>query len=204
MIYFTSLEYDGENGAYMISKKLFIIAIVISVIIHMAILAVSGVLEIGRNSYTDTSFTVHLKEQSKPLEKKEKLNNIIAVPEPTHKTAGNKIKSTDGTEDTVELGSKNTKYFSYLKQLKKRIANKWSYPKEAYARQETGTAVVKFSIAEEGILVDSLIISSSGHDILDSEALRVVQAAGPFNPLPKKFNLSKLHIIAKFQYNLAK
>jgi len=201
LIYFASLEYDGKNGAYMISKKLFIIAIVISVIIHMAILAVSGVLEIGRNSYTNTSFTVHLEEQSKPFEKKEKPNNIIIAPEPTRKTAGSKIK---GTEDTVELGSKNTKYFSYLKQLKRRIENKWSYPKEACARQETGTAVVKFSIAEEGILVDSLIISSSGHDVLDSEALRVVRTAGPFNPLPKQFNLSKLHIIAKFQYNLAK
>ena len=180
MIYFTSLEYDGGNGAYMISKKLFITAIVISVIIHMAILAVSGVLEIGRNSYTDTSFTVHLKEQSEPLEKKEKLNNIIVAPEATFKTAGSKIGD---TEDTVELGSKNTKYFSYLKQLKKKIANKWLYPKEAYARQETGTAVVKFSIAE---------------------AVRVIRAADPFNPLPKKFNLSKLHIIAKFQYNLSR
>ena len=88
--------------------------------------------------------------------------------------------------------------------MKRKIEKKWSYPKEAWARQETGTAVVKFSIAEEGILVDSLIISSSGHDILDSEALRVVRAAGPFNPLPKKFNLLKLNIIAQFRYNPAK
>jgi protein TonB len=188
----------------MISNKLFITAIVISVIIHMAILAVSGVLKIGGNSCTDTSFTVHLKKQPESLEKKGKPDNIIVTPEPTLKTAESKIKDTEDREDTVELGSKNTKYFSYLKQLKRKIANKWLYPEEACARQETGTAVVRFSIAEEGILVDSLIISSSGHDILDSEALRVVRAAGPFNPLPKKFNLSKLHIIAQFRYNLAK
>jgi len=190
------LEYDGVNGAYMISKKLLITAIAISVIGHMAVIALSSILEIGGNPNMDRAFTVHFEEQAEISDNAEKAHFKVSPGKP-YNNPENKM------EDTVELGNKNTKYYSYLKQLKKKVDRRWSYPTESYARKEKGISVIKFSITEEGTLVDSCLVASSGYDSLDREALRVIQSTGPLAPLPKSFNLSKLHIIAKFQYRLA-
>jgi protein TonB len=90
----------------------------------------------------------------------------------------------------------------YLIRLRKQIEGQWEYPPEAYAKKQTGTAVLQFSIASNGNLLNALILSSSGFEDLDSGALSVVEAAAPYAPLPENFNLSRLHIIARFQYDI--
>ncbi len=44
------------------------------------------------------------------------------------------------------------------------------------------------------------LIRSSGFSILDEEAIRSVQAAAPFHPIPPVIGKNRLPIIASFEY----
>ncbi|MDO9530419.1 MAG: energy transducer TonB [Syntrophales bacterium] len=189
----------------MLSKKLVLTFVSFSLAIHIAILTAVGIID-GRRNHQISFFTVDLKEQLKDDESitnKERESNS-----PTgHADTKDKFKGTINSirhekEDTVNLG-RDTKYYSYLTKLKENIKKNWLYPKQAYIRKEEGTTVVKFSIVEDGSLIDICIIASSGFKSLDTEALNVVKLCAPYTPLPKNFNLSKLNIVANFQYGLA-
>jgi TonB family protein len=186
----------AQHGVHMIQKKLFITAVVLSIIGHMAVFALSGMIEIGGNNDVKRAFTIQFEDESTPGHQSFDPKDIVS-PEETFKNHPKK------KEDTVELGNIDTKYASYLKPLKKKIEKSWSYPRESYARKEKGITVVTFSITEEGQLVDTHVIAPSGYGSLDDEAIRAIRSAGPLDPLPARFNLSKLHVIARFLYNLA-
>jgi protein TonB len=182
----------------MIRKNILITAVIISLIGHMAIIAISGMIVFNGSGSADKPFTVHLESKatsigSKPVSIKSSTEQDHPIPEGTQGKG----------EAVVELGDRQTKYYSYLTHLKRKFEQRWTYPRDAYTKKEKGVSVVRFSIAETGNLADVFILSSSGHKALDGEALRVIQSSCPFNPLPAEFNLSMLHVIARFQYNLA-
>lgn len=58
------------------------------------------------------------------------------------------------------------------------------YPKLAQMRQWQGTAMLQLEFAADGRLVETRVLSSSGHDVLDRQALDMVRAAQPLPPLP--------------------
>lgn len=60
--------------------------------------------------------------------------------------------------------------------------NKMNYPKEARKNEWQGKAYVKLIIDEKGNVVNPKIIKSSGHTILDDEALRVVKLMPRWKP----------------------
>ena len=48
-----------------------------------------------------------------------------------------------------------------------------------------GTAHVQLRIRQDGSLMEPpRLVTSSGQDVLDAEALRMAEAAAPFEPLP--------------------
>lgn len=50
-----------------------------------------------------------------------------------------------------------------------------------------GTAYVQLLLRQDGSLMEApRLVTSSGHDILDAEALRMVEAAAPFEPFPEE------------------
>jgi len=179
----------------MIQQKLFITAVVLSVVGHIAVFALSGMIKIGGSHDARSAFTIHFEDQAATAHKSLDPKDIVSPEKSTKKPAKKK-------EDTVELGSNDTQYSSYLKPLKKKIEKNWTYPRESYAHRETGITVVTLSITEGGQLVDTHVIVASGYDSLDDEALRAVRSVGPLKPLPARFNLSKLHVIARFLYDL--
>jgi TonB family protein len=188
----------AQNGGDMIQKNLLITAIVISLVGHMAIIAISGMIVFNSPGSAEKPFTVHLESKatsigSKPAFIKSPTEQDHPIPEGTQGKG----------EAVVELGDRQTKYYSYLKHLKRKFEQQWTYPRDAYSKKEKGASVVRFSIGESGNLADAFILSSSGHESLDGEALRVIHSSCPFDPLPANFNLSMLHVIARFQYNLA-
>jgi len=190
----------------MLSKKLVLTFVSFSLAIHIAILTAVGIID-GRRNHQISVFTVDFKEPLKDDESatnKERKGNSPTGHEDAEDKSGETINTKSyEREDTVNLGSRNTKYYSYLTKLKENIKKNWLYPKQAYIRKEEGTTVVKFSIVEDGSLIDICIIASSGFKSLDTEALNVVKLCAPYTPLPKNFNLSKLNIVANFQYGLA-
>ncbi len=188
----------AQNGGPMIHRKLLITAIVISLVGHMAIIALSGMIVMNGTTSAKKPFTVHLESQTSTVGGKPAVNQLPTQLNDTTSQGGQ-----SKGEDIVELGDKQTKYYSYLKHLKRKFEQHWTYPRDAYIKKENGASVIRFSIEESGTLADSFIVASSGYESLDGESLRVIRSSCPFNPLPPHFNLSKLHVIARFEYNLA-
>ena len=106
-------------------------------------------------------------------------------------------------EDVVSLNTREFKYYSYLLKIKRKIEMVWSYPRDAAERGEQGEVKIIFTIKKDGTLADIKLTSSSGYKKLDMEAIRAVKVAAPFNPIPKRMHLKKLHIIASFEYRIS-
>lgn len=64
------------------------------------------------------------------------------------------------------------------------VAGHQRYPRVAQLRQWQGTTILQLEFAADGRLVESRVLSSSGHDVLDRQALDMLRAAQPLPPLP--------------------
>lgn len=182
----------------IITKKIFLIAVGLSLAAHIVLLALTG-LPGGESTDGEDVFSVTL--EMRPDKTVESLGSegraaVGPLQEIRDRTVGDSV-------DTVALDSTDTKYFPYLLQVKEQIDRQWSYPDDAFARGEVGTTVVKFTLAPGGTLAGCRAIVSSGHESLDAESLRAVRSATPFSPFPEEFGLARLNIVAKFRYTIA-
>jgi TonB family protein len=184
----------------MISKKILIVSIMISLTSHVLMLYMTNLIEWSGKAYNEDILTVSLQE---PPEKKEKDDKEVKKEtKPFHQAEHNANSHTIRQEDTVDINTLDVKYTPYLKKIKKKIEDIWVYPKAAFEREEEGTAVIKFSISDSGTLLASAIIASSGSNYLDLGALDVVRSAAPYDPFPQEFNLTQLNVVARFAYKL--
>ena len=181
----------------MIPPRMMTLFILLSLAGHMTVLSAAGFIGWYDGTSGEEVFQVELTARAP-----EDHQSIKAIPRDPPKTPGFSGLERYRGEDTVELGRSSRKYIDYLNHLRKQIEGQWEYPSEAYAKKQTGTAVLQFSIASNGHLLNSHILSSSGFEDLDSGALDVIKAAAPYAPLPENFNRSRLHIIARFQYDI--
>jgi len=181
----------------MISKKILIISILISLTSHVLVLYLTGFADWRGKASKEEVITISLKE---PKADTEKNQEEIKETKPYHQDEENANNRKMKREDTVDLGSADVKYISYLKKIKRKIDVIWIYPQAALDLEEEGTAIVKFSISESGAILTSGIVESSGSNYLDQGALDVVRSAAPYDPLPQEFQLSQLNIVARFQY----
>jgi TonB family protein len=107
------------------------------------------------------------------------------------------------SEATVSLDSMELKYVSYLSSIKKRIEPRWQYPESAQQMGLQGRLALCFSIARDGQLEKLELLSSSGHSLLDDEALNAVRGAAPYYPLPERLHIFRLNILATFEYKIS-
>lgn len=73
---------------------------------------------------------------------------------------------------------------AYGRELAGAVATRQRYPRLAQLRQWQGTAVLQLELAATGGLLGVRVLSSSGHDVLDRQALDMVREAVPLPPLP--------------------
>ena len=107
------------------------------------------------------------------------------------------------TEATVSLDSQERKYVSYLSKIKKKIEPLWEYPEQAQAIGLQGKLALYFSIVRDGRLDRLELLSSSGHSLLDEQALKAIRGAAPYFPLPDRLHISRLNIQATFEYRIS-
>ena len=187
------------------SKKAILWPVIISIIIHVTLLAVTGMIDLRDNVKPVEIFSVNIKEpepEATPAPKKEKITKKETKSVRTQKEKGVSVNDDDWREETVDLGSRDIKYVTYLAKIKNKILQIWQYPQKAYEDNEEGNVIVKMSINADGRLAGAALISSSGYAELDDGALSVVQTAAPFEPLPGIYDLSRLNIVASFQYKI--
>jgi protein TonB len=187
------------------SKKAILWPVIISIIIHVTLLAVTGMIDLRDNIKPVEIFSVSIKEpepEATPAPKKEIITQKETKSVRTQKEKGVSVNDDDWREETVDLGSRDIKYVTYLAKIKNKILQIWQYPQKAYEDNEEGNVIVKMSIDADGRLAGAALISSSGYAELDDGALSVVQTAAPFEPLPGIYDLSRLNIVASFQYKI--
>lgn len=129
--------------------------------------------------------------------------NIDEVPEAdSTRLTHEKLHDPLDTEDTISLDTKDKRYVDYAVLIKKEIMRNWKYPPEAREYLLEGTLLVVFSVGRDGGLIQTKILKTSGHEILDMEAVRAIRKAAPFPPFLEHITSSRLNIRANFDYRL--
>ena len=190
----------------MPANKILIYSVMISLVIHLAVLSLTGLIEWQGKRRPARMMTLDLREMSAGVEGK---SLPPAAPPPRARPArppAKEVQSFAGgkiREATVDLNSSESRYRPYLKAVREKIENSWIYPERASARKEQGITVIRFSLAKTGELLDTAIIRSSGFPLLDEATLRAVRKPR-YAPLPDFFQLSRLNVVATFEYRLVR
>jgi len=81
-------------------------------------------------------------------------------------------------------GETNTRLMSYYSSIWSRIKGQWALPQSILQNQNLET-VIDVKIARSGMLLSAQFEKKSGNTYFDSSAMRAVQKASPFPPLPE-------------------
>lgn len=92
-------------------------------------------------------------------------------------------------------------YMESWRRTVERIGN-INYPEEARRQGLTGSLILDVSIRPDGSIQAIRVARSSGKKVLDDAAVRIVELAGPFAPLPADIRKDTdiLHIIRTWQF----
>lgn len=104
--------------------------------------------------------------------------------------------------EAIPLDTPDPRFQDYFNQIRERIKSKWIYPYEASSRGIGGELAIEFGIAKSGELQFIERKRSSGVELLDDYAMRAVQLASPFPPVPDAISKGGLPIYGIFRYQL--
>ena len=104
--------------------------------------------------------------------------------------------------EPIPLDTKDPRYTDYFDRIRRRIQEKWIYPREAGERGIGGQLVIEFAIRKDGWLQIVELKRSSGVEILDEYALTALKLAQPFPPVPDSVSKGSLLIAGIFTYQL--
>jgi protein TonB len=104
--------------------------------------------------------------------------------------------------DTVWMDSQQDLLHSFMRRFRTNIYNVWNYPSSAAQRRQQGTCLLRITIDRRGNISNVELLESSGHRILDDEAITAVREGATYGPLPRAFPHEELKIMAFFDYRL--
>jgi len=189
----------------MPSKKFLILSVAISLLAHAFLISAMGLLDIRLGKpKPEAAMYVNLQEVQEVREDRSSSANGNPEVKESPASPATDLAAADAAEaerEPIALDSDDRRFAPYLKKIKRRIEDIWSYPPEAFAAKKEGVSTVAFSIDRRGRLMASKIIKSSGHEALDQGTINVIKMAAPYEPFPAEINLSRLHIQATFQYS---
>lgn len=112
------------------------------------------------------------------------------------------LDSNMDSQETISLDTKDKRYISYTRVIKKRLASYWGYPRKAKKQLMEGKSHALFSLSRNGQLIGVSITGSSGYEILDQEGIDTIKRAAPFPPFPDSITVNRLNINVSFEYRL--
>ncbi len=89
----------------------------------------------------------------------------------------------------------------YLSKIRERLERAKVYPLKARIAGYEGVVEISFSILQDGRVSKIEILSSSGYAVLDKAAVKTVEKASPFPPLPGAFS-APLQVSFKMTFRL--
>ena len=119
----------------------------------------------------------------------ENVSTVQSPQEPMYNAAGAQFEG-------VAFDTANFKYAYYTNTIVRSIGRRWQWS-ESYGKLR---AVVYFKILRDGSTEGLRIKDSSGDDGFDQNALRAVQRASPFAPLPEGYLGETLGVYFEFKY----
>jgi protein TonB len=103
---------------------------------------------------------------------------------------GNPLGTTAFGSQIAGFDNPDFKFGYYIDQLLSAIDSKWNRPPLG----NDVKAVLSFRIQRDGSLTDLQVAQSSGYNSFDLAALRAVQNASPFAPLPRAYRNDSLGV----------
>jgi len=97
-------------------------------------------------------------------------------------------------KETLSEDEFNLIWKEYASTILEKVKLVKKYPSLARQKEIEGRVVVAFQVDSKGTVKSLSINESSGHSILDTEALRAVEKAGPYNPIPVRLALQTMTI----------
>ncbi len=106
-----------------------------------------------------------------------------------------------GGGTTASAGA--TELMDYARRLSRVVGRQRRYPASAARLGMEGTARVQVRVNRDGSLAGApKLVRSSGHEVLDAEALRMVEAAAPFAPLPEGHSRPSAEFVIPVDFSL--
>ncbi|WP_160142025.1 energy transducer TonB [Nitrincola tapanii] len=107
------------------------------------------------------------------------------------------------SQTAQDSGGNPAEKANYFAQLQQHLARHKRYPMAARRQQRQGTAEVKFTLNAQGQVIQSQIVKSSGHAMLDKEVLEMLTRAMPLPAFPASIQDSQLVITLPVTFNLS-
>jgi protein TonB len=105
--------------------------------------------------------------------------------------------------DTIWMDSQQDLLHSFMRRFRTNIYNVWNYPSSAAQRNQQGTCLLRITIDRRGNVSNVQLLESSGHRVLDEEAISAVRQGATYGPLPRAYKHEDLKIMAFFDYRLS-
>ncbi len=115
-------------------------------------------------------------------------------------TADFQSKKKNKDDEPISLSTSKTEYFRYFKHIKEKIEESWVWWAPE-ARGLSGELKLQFTLQKDGRLKKIHLLKSSGHGVLDDEAISAVtRASFSFRPFPLRLKRKTLKIQGTFEY----
>ena len=87
---------------------------------------------------------------------------------------------------SINASTRAYKYANYLEAWRRKVERigNLNYPQEAKRHKLYGSLILHVAVRADGSLEGTRILRSSGFDVLDQAAIRIVELAAPFAPFP--------------------
>jgi protein TonB len=104
----------------------------------------------------------------------------------------------------ISASTREYRYAAYMEAWRakvERIGN-INYPDEARARQLSGSLLLDVALTPDGQVQEITVRQSSGHQVLDDAAVRIVELAAPFAPFPEDIRreVDVLHVTRTWRF----
>lgn len=134
------------------------------------------------------------------LDKKKKKEKTKTVSKETEKKEDkkpvNKIESGSSPNKGIMIENADFKYSYYTSLIVKKISRYWQWSNV----DSSFRALVYFKISKDGFVSSCVIKESSGDDSFDQNALRAIELASPFAPLPEAYKEDSLGVYFEFKF----
>lgn len=130
------------------------------------------------------------KKKEKPKDVKHKKEEPKLPPSPPALQPSSTL-----TPDTVKFP-----YMYYLKNIRERVSNNWSWSRSEGGATGVVKTVVYFKINRDGNIAEPLFKEKSGDRVFDDIAIRSVKISAPFPPLPSGYEEDTLGVYFEFAY----